>query len=338
MADVVAIGDVNVDFLMSVERYPDPGGCAISQASTWQVGGSASNAAILLNRLGLDTAMIGRVGVDPLASWVTTQMVNAGIDMAAVGRDDDTMTGFCVIPITPDGERTMFTERGANERLSAEALDGRLIASAQWLHVSGYLLFTRAGRTAFAEAIDRAQRANVPVSVDVGIGIALEGHQEQLQARLTAIDVLLADEAELAILTGEDDPKAAARIARGEGTRTVIVKRGAAGCRAATDDDEWTLPALEVEPVDATGAGDAFSAGVIAGRLEGLDWRSAVWLANALGGLSVRCHGAGRALPDRAQIINAIQAQAPSDEGSHGTVELATLIERLENLPGNDHD
>jgi len=334
MADVVAIGDVNVDFLMSVTHYPDPGECAISQASTWQVGGSASNAAIVLSRLGLDTAMIGRVGVDPLASWVTNQMGKAGIDMAAVGRDDDAMTGFCVIPITPDGERTMFTERGANGHLSAEALDKQLIATAQWLHVSGYLLLTPAGRTAFAEAIDRAHQANVPVSVDAGIGVALEGHQGQLQRRLTDIDVLLADEAELAILTGEDDPEAAARIAREKGTRAIIVKLGAAGCRAVTD-DEWTMPALDVEPVDATGAGDAFSAGVIAGRLGGLDWRSTVWLANALGGLSVRCHGAGRALPDRAQVINAIQAQAPSDDESAGTPEVASLIEQLGTPHGN---
>ncbi|MFB6287037.1 MAG: carbohydrate kinase family protein, partial [Candidatus Bipolaricaulia bacterium] len=207
--------------------------------------------------------------------------------------------------------------------------------TAQWLHVSGYLLFTHAGRTAFAEAIDRAQQASVPVSVDVGIGAALAGHRGQLRERLTAIDMLLADEAELAIVTGEDDPETATRIARAKGTRAVIVKRGAAGCRAATDDDEWTLRAPEVDPVDATGAGDAFSAGVIAGRLGGLDWRPAVWLANALGGLSVRCHGAGRALPDRAQLINAIQAQAPSDNGSPGTAELASLIEQLGNPHGN---
>ncbi len=328
MAHVVAIGDVNVDFLMSVGRYPDPGECAISQGSTWQVGGSASNAAIVLSRLGLDTAMIGRLGADPLASWATTQMVDAGIDMAAVGQDAHAMTGFCVIPITPDGERTMFTERGANGRLSAEDLDDHLIATAQWLHVSGYLLFTHAGRTAFAEAIVRAQKADVPISVDVGIGADLAGHQGQLQRRLADVDVLLADEAELAILTGEDDPEAAARIAREQGAQAVIVKLGAAGCRAVTD-DEWTLPALDVEPVDATGAGDAFSAGVIAGRLVGLDWRTAVWLANALGGLSVRCQGAGRALPDRAQIVDAIQEQASSDNTTPGTAELTTLIEQL---------
>ena len=329
MAEVVAIGDVNVDVLMAVDPYPAPGGCAISQATSWQLGGSATNAAIALRHLGLDTAMIGRVGVDPLATWVLEEMGAAGVDMGAVRQASDAMTGFCVVPASPDGERTMFTERGANARLSAEDVDESTIASAKWLHASGYMLFTPEGRAAFAQAIETAHAHGRSISVDVGIGRALATHRTHLRRQLPAIDVLLANDDELTILTGDREAGAAAHAVRAHGTDAVVLKRGASGCGAVTKTGEWELPAVKLDPVDATGAGDAFSAGVIAAQLAGLDWRSTVVLANALGGLSATRQGAGRGLPGRTDAAQLIQHMERSDDWADWHRELAVLKEWL---------
>ncbi len=329
MADVVAIGDVNVDLMMALDRYPSPGECAISQASTWQVGGSASNTAIVLSQLGVPTAMIGRVGVDPLASWVRTEMAEANVDIDAVRQDPECMTGCCVIPVSPDGERTMFTERGANARLSADDVDEPTIASARWLHASGYMLFTAEGRAAFAQAIETAAAHRLSVSVDIGIGAALAAHRDHLLGQLGAIDVLLANVHELAILTGDPNASDAATAVREHGTPSVVVKRGADGCGVVTSAGERNLPALGLDPVDATGAGDAFSAGVIAAQLAGFDWPSPLLFANALGGLSASRQGAGRALPGRAQVARLIRELEGSDDWIDWRTELATLRKRL---------
>lgn len=299
MSKVAAIGDVNVDVLMSLDRYPSPGEFVASRSSEWAVGGSACNTAIALRRLGLDVAMIARVGADPLSSWALDEMRAAGVDVQHIRRDDDAMTGLCVIPISPDGERTMFTERGANARICPDDIPEATLANARWVHLSGYMLLQPGAQRAFAKAVEVASRSGVPVSVDVGIGPTLEAHGDVLCQSLPAIDVLLSDEAELEILTDKADPVEAARALQALGISTVIVKRGGRGCWAITSDGRWTLPAFEIEPVDATGAGDAFSAGIVTGRIAGLSARSTILLANVWGAMGATVQGAGASLPGR---------------------------------------
>ena len=313
MAAVVAIGDINIDVVMSLDRYPSPGEFVASRSSAWAVGGSACNTAIALRRLGLNVAMIARVGVDPLSEWALDAIQRCGVATSGVHRDPESMTGLCLIPISPDGERTMFTERGANAQIGPDDIPEDEIAAARWVHLSGYMLLQPGARQAFAKAIDAAKRSGVPISVDVGIGPTLNAHADALRPCLPAIDVLFIDVEELEVLTNEADPVAAAHGLHDMGTGNVVVKRGRKGCCAVTDAGEWTLPAFAIEPVDATGAGDAFSAGAVAGHIAGLSARSTILLANVWGAMGATVHGAGASLPGRAAARRFIARVRASD-------------------------
>lgn len=301
--DVIVVGDINVDILAPVDHYPLPGGHALAEELRVEGGGSAANTAVLLGLLGLEVTMLGRVGDDPLADWVLTGMEAAGVDVSTVRRDAGATTGLFCVAVTPDGERTMFGGRGANGRLSPDDIDAAVIETGRWLHLSGYQLLSESGRAALQKAADVARRAAISISLDVGIGPATGEWRAAVIEVAAGVDVLLPNQVEAELLTGETHPPDTVRRLKASGARTVVVKLGARGCYAAAGSEEWALPGFDVDVVDSTGAGDAFNAGFIAGQLVGFDLRASALLANALGGLATTAMGAGNAVLGPASVL-----------------------------------
>lgn len=307
MPDVVVVGDVNVDILASIDRYPSLGGHGLAEELCMEGGGSAANTAVMLGLLGLDVLMLGRVGDDLLADRALRGMRSAAVDVSRVRRDAEATTGLCFVAVTPDGERTMLCGRGANSRLSPDDVDAAAIEEARWLHLSGYPLLSESGRAALRKSVDIARRAGTRVSLDVGIGPSTSQWRDAVLELAPAIDVLLPNDVEAESLAGETNPARVARHLQANGPQTVVLKLGARGCYVSAGSGEWAVPAFDVDPVDSTGAGDAFDAGVIAGRLAGLDLRSSALLASALGGLATSVLGAGRALAGPARVLEFLE-------------------------------
>ena len=112
-------GDINVDVLMSISSYPQPGEDATAAKVVFRPGGSAANTALALTKLGVKTNMIGRTGDDTWADIALEPLAKAGVDIHYVRRDPEKPTGLIFIPVTGSGERTMFSYRGANLMISA---------------------------------------------------------------------------------------------------------------------------------------------------------------------------------------------------------------------------
>jgi ribokinase len=135
MATVVVLGDINIDVLMPVPDYPQPGGETLSERVTSSLGGSAANAAIVLARLGAVPRLVARVGQDPWAEMALEALRQAGVEVGCVQRDAQALTGMMFTPVTPDGERTMFGQRGANPRLDPSLITADIFRGASWLHL-----------------------------------------------------------------------------------------------------------------------------------------------------------------------------------------------------------
>jgi ribokinase len=296
--EVIVVGDTCIDIVARVESYPPIGGDAQPIETTLAVGGTALNTAIMLRRLGINLAFCTRVGADLLGDFACQALQRNGIALDYVQRDPATLTGLVYVAVTPDGQRTMLGGAGANRHLAAEQLPLNAIRQARWLHVGGYTLLDVAAREAAWRASETANAANVAVSLDLSDAL-MRLAAEQVVAIAPYVEVLLPSGD-----AGRDLPiKAHGIIAR---------KLGASGCVIVSDDGCVPVPALCVaQVVDTTGAGDAFNAGFIAGRVRGLDVRASALLANACGAAAVTVLGAGNALPTREVVIELLRDDTP---------------------------
>jgi len=328
MPQVVTLGDINIDIIASISCYPAPGGDGLAERAEVHSGGSAANTATVLARFGVEVGIIGRVGRDPFAEQALARLSEAGVDLCCIQRDDEVITGIMFIPVTPDGERTMFGYRGANPRLDPVLLDEEYIAQADVFHLSGYALLAEPQRSAARRAVEMAHRASVTISLDVGLEAAARVTGE-VRALLPLVDLIFPSRAEAEHLTGSHDVGEAVRTLLGYGIETVALKLGRQGCVVGSEGAIFSVPTFAVEVQDTTGAGDSFDAGFILGRLWGLGVRQSSVLANALGALAASAVGAGDALPGPEKARALLQGCRSDPVWQDWEREVNRILERL---------
>ena len=335
MSQVVTLGDINVDIIASILRYPSPGGDGLAERVEVHSGGSAANTATVLANFGVDVGIIGRVGRDAFAKQALARLAEAGVDLRCIQRDEKVITGMMFIPVTPDGERTMFGYRGANPRLDPALLNEGYIAQADVFHLSGYALLAEPQRSVARRAMEVAHQAGVAISLDVGLEAAARA-TEEVRALLPLVDLIFPHRAEAKHLTGNSDVREAVRALSRYGIETVALKLGEQGCTvhcSARSPDRrreiFSVPTFAVEVQDTTGAGDSFDAGFILGRLWGLGARESAILANALGALAASAVGAGDALPGPGKARALLQG-CQSDPAWQGWMrEIGRVLDHL---------
>ncbi|MGD9795982.1 MAG: carbohydrate kinase family protein [Acidimicrobiia bacterium] len=245
-------------------------------------GGSAANVAYFAAAVGTPSRFIGALG-DDLGGWaLTEEMTSIGVDVKVqrVGR-----TGTIVILVSGDGERTMITDRGAARDLTDVPM--HWLDAVRWLHVPFYSLEVEPlGATTFA-LMAEARRRSIPISIDASSSSLLASFGVEQAAGLIADaigspDVLFANAEEDATLAGRWPAD------------VIIVKHGPdpAMVRRCGEADLIVAVGNAIEPIDSTGAGDAFAAGVIGARLEGHDWGDAVRAGHGLAQRVLRSPGA----------------------------------------------
>lgn len=258
---VVVVGDVMNDVVV---RPLAPIEVATDTASEigFSPGGSAANQAAWLAFLGASVRFAGRVGASD-ADAHRQALAKLGVDVR-LGEDPDVPTGTVVVLVSADGERSMFTDRGANRHLTGADLDG-LLPGAGLLHVSAYQLFEVATRGPVRAVWREAAVAGIPISVDPAsfAGVREAGREAFLEWTAGA-HLLFPNLDEGQLLSGEEEPEAiVARLL--ESYRIVALKLGPAGALAGNADGERVrLAATPATVVDSTGAGDAFCAGFLA--------------------------------------------------------------------------
>jgi sugar/nucleoside kinase (ribokinase family) len=263
---LLVVGDVVDDVLV---RPLGPTAVASDTAAQieQQPGGSAANVAAWAGRAGAPVAFVGRAGPDGVRRH-TEALAAHGVDAALVP-DPRRRTAAIVLLVDPAGERTMYVDRGANAGLSAADVPDRLWQGAGWLHLTGYSFFCPDSRPGALGLLARARAEGVRVSVDPSsVGFLQEADGAFLDW-VAGADLLVPNADEVRLLTGVDDPVAAA-TALLDRIPEVVVTCGAQGAvRVARDAEPLHQAAPAAEVVDTTGAGDAFCAGLLAARTRG---------------------------------------------------------------------
>lgn len=232
-------------------------------------GGSAANTLAGLAALGANCAFIGQVADDQLGEVFAHDIRAGGIAFSTPARPADPPTARCLIFVTPDGQRTMNTYLGASQFLPAAQVDEAAIADASVLYLEGYLWDPEEPRAAMRRAIAAARNAGRKVAFTLSDGFVIARHGDDFRALIAAgeIDILFANEHELAALTGiEDFHEGITHL--GGNVPTVVVTRSAKGAYAISGGEHAEVPAEPVDQVvDTTGAGDLFAAGFLFGHV-----------------------------------------------------------------------
>lgn len=235
---------------------------------TWRQGGSAANTARQLAALDVPVRLVGRVGDDGAGRWLAADLVAAGVEVA-LAVDPDRPTGT-VVALAHPGDRDMFTSRGASAALAPADLADGWLQGVGHLHLSGYALLSADTRPAGLAALAAASAAGIGISVDPSsAGPLAEVGAEAFLGWLPPGVLLTPNLDEAVVLTGLGDPDAAARA--------LAVRCGEAVITLGADGVVWSdgadvrrcaVPA-RVAGGDPVGAGDAFTAGLLAARLSG---------------------------------------------------------------------
>ncbi len=290
MGGVFAVGSINQDFVLAVERRPEPGETVTDALLTLLPGGKGANAAIAAARLGAEVSMLGRVGEDAFGAELIKNLRENGVDVEYVRATPDAPTGSAFITVTPDGENAIVVSPGANRSFGPDEVE----EAAENLRETGVLV---AQLEVPAEAVERA--AKIATQSGGRFVFNLAPAREVPESLLRLSDPLVVNETEARFLLGEDapDPEGLAAKLLDLGSASAVVTLGASGAVLASGGTTRHFPAPKVEAVDTTGAGDAF-VGALAARLAGgASLEEAVPYAVLAGAAAVAQAGAQGSLP-----------------------------------------
>jgi len=276
---VVAVGVHVLDVLVRpVEAIPEGQGGQLVEQIRATAAGTAGGTALTLAKLGARTRSAGAIGADPLGDLLVELLQRSGVETDLLLRREEVQTSASVLPIRPNGERPAFHVIGANATYGADDAPLDAIAGADALHLGAPEFM---GGEQAARVLEHARTNGTRTSADVLAG-GDPGLLEWIAPALPHLDVLLPNDEQVLGFTGEDSLEAGCRALIARGVGMVAATCGAEGAIVVDGDGEPTrVPAFDVDVVDTTGCGDAFSAGFVVGLGLGRSPRDAAVLGCA---------------------------------------------------------
>jgi ribokinase len=302
---VLVVGSANVDFTIAAPRLPRPGETVTGGTLLVNHGGKGANQAVAARRLGAEARFVGCVGDDASGRALGAALAREGIGVAGVSTTDRAATGTALIVVDREGRNQIAVAPGANWELSVDMVRRREEDLA-WADVVLCQLETPLATVGWVLAEARRRGTTTllnPAPMRDGAG-DLVG----------LADYLTPNETEAERLTGLPVRDAAGAAAaghalRGRGAGTVVVTLGRAGALACAAGGDVPVPALAVDVVDTTAAGDAFTAGLAVALAERLALPAALRLASATAALACTRRGAQPSLPARAEVDRLLSAR-----------------------------
>ena len=294
----MVVGSVNRDYVCRLDRFPAPGETVLGGDVLVASGGKGGNQAVAAAYAGASASLIAFVGDDDDGRALVGDLAAAGVDTSRVEVLSRVRTGVAFVFVAPDGENSIVVAPGANQRA-----DSKVVAAAV--------------ATLLGEAGVLVVQAEIPVS-GVVAAIRTAAHQggrpvlnlapyREIPAHAVALaDPLVVNETEAGKLIGQpvqgvSDAGAVAEKLLGR-VRSVVVTLGAQGAVVASPGETTHVPTRNVEVVDSTGAGDAFTGVLAAGLTAGEDLLSAVRWGVAAGTYSVGGRGAQASYPTTQEL------------------------------------
>ena len=308
MKDIVTLGELLIDFTPCGQQDGQ-------QVFMQNAGGAVANVVVAASGFGMDTAYLGMVGDDTFGRYLAGVLQDRGVDVSGVKYSQQVHTTLAFVHLFPNGDRdfSFYRKPGADIMYSTDDLDGDAIKNARVFHFGSLSLTDEPVRAATFKALEIAKLAGVTVSYDPNYraplwNSAAEAKDYMLKGMEYA-DILKISDNEVQFLFGDMDMEEAARMLVRRGAKMVFVTMGADGAAFACADGSGKEPGFPAKAVDATGAGDCFTAGVLSSYIRsGMkpptleDIRAFVRFANAAASVCVERKGGIPSMPSLAQV------------------------------------
>lgn len=311
MADVVCMGELLIDFV------PTESGVNLIEAPAFKKapGGAPANVAVGLAKLGVSAAFMGKVGDDPFGHFLAGVLQQNGVDTTALRFSRQARTALAFVSLGADGERSFMFYRhpSADMLFSPEDIDATALHAARLFHYGSISLISEPSRSATLTAVALARENGCLISYDPNLRLPLWPDETAAKTGLLEgwphADFIKASEEEITFLSGQTNLETGVRQLWHEQLKLLTVTQGAAGCTYFTAEEHGDVPGFRVTPVDTTGAGDAFVAGLLAELVQHPTlWQdpdhltTVIRFANAVGALTTTQRGAIPALPTRQAV------------------------------------
>lgn len=302
MPDIVVAGQIVADVLVRpVDRVDYSLDTQRVEDFRLAGGGDAMNTAVDLAKLGSSVAFCGKVGADGFGRFLLERLEALGVDTKGVAMDGESATSNCLCLINRAGERCFFYYGGANDRMRQESVTESMLRGARALHVGGTYLLPQMDGAGTAELLRRARAAGCSTSMDVTWDPS--GRWESvLEPCYPHLGLFMPSINEARRIAGRDDPEAIAGHFLARGVSVAVVKLGGRGCYVGSAEESFYGGVFAVEPVDTTGAGDAFAAGFLHARLLGLGLRQCAKWGAAAAARAIGEVGATEGVPSGADL------------------------------------
>mgnify|MGYP005838900263 CR=1 FL=1 len=302
---VVVVGSSNTDMVVKAPRIPRPGETVLGGRFVMAAGGKGANQAVAAARLGAQVTLVARLGRDMFGRETLGNLQREGIDTSFLAWDDSAPSGIALIVVSQEGENAIAVAPGANGELTpadVERAEGSIAAA------DVVLLQLEVPMAAVRRTAELAARHGVRVILNPAPAAPVP--REVLQR----VDLLTPNEHEAGLLSavepeGAEGAERAARALLRQGVRALAMTLGGRGALWARAGEMELVPAFRVEPVDTTGAGDAFNGALACAWAGGQELRQAVRYANAAAALATTVMGAQPSLPTAEQVEELLAEQ-----------------------------
>ncbi len=305
MSGVLVIGSSNTDLVCRVTRIPAPGETIAGRSFAIFAGGKGANQAVAAARAGAQVTFVGARGDDEFGAARANDLLTEGIDASRMRVVSTESSGVALIVVDDRGENQIVYIPGANGDIGIDD------ASAAIRDVECRVLSLTL-EVPF-ETVAFAVRHNLDRSI---VALNAAPYDERVGELLSDVDVLICNEVEASAMLGRPVTAESAMtdvasiVGRGPGS--VVLTLGALGAVAADSSGAWLTSAPIVEPVDTTGAGDAFCGALSAWLATGSSLPDAVRAGVAAGSLAVTREGAQPSLPDQSKIVEMLRLMSGS--------------------------
>lgn len=312
--EVLVVGIAVVDAIArTVDQFPSPGGLRFFDQLTLATGGNAASCSIALARLGVRPSVVAQVGADALGDFVIAELARDHVDAEHVVRDQERSTSFSFVSVASGGERSFIHTAGANASLRESDVTGAALRSKRIVFVTGTMLMDSIDGEPTARVLRAARAAGARTVLDTVYveAATTEEWRRRVLPTLPELDYFVPSEPEARAISGESDPARMADYFRAHGVSNIVIKLGAQGVYCVDRDNRrYSVPAFTVRNVvDATGAGDCWCAGFIAGLLRDEPIEAAARFGCAVAGVSIQGAGATTALRSVNQVMEFLREQ-----------------------------
>ncbi len=292
---IVVVGSANLDIVVPVPHHPARGETVLGEDHVQVPGGKGANQAVASARLGGEVAFVGCVGGDSAGEVLRASLIDSGVDVTSLLTATDTPSGIALITVGPDGDNAIVVSPGANAALTSAD-----VASVDSIRTAGVLQLQL--EIPMDTTIAAAEAATGLVLLDPAPAPA-DGLPQRL---LDAVDLLVPNETELALLVGRPvDPDSIDDIgsaAASLGVERVVVTLGSKGAVVIANNVVTRVDSPNIDAIDTTGAGDAFRSALAVGLAAGTDLVSAAQVAARVGAATALRFGAQPSLPTTAEV------------------------------------